>query len=877
MNWFGRLRVVTSKERTTRELDEELQFHLDRLVEEHIAAGMSPGDARRAAQREFGSIAFLEDECRSSRGVEWVENLSQDLRYAFRNFGRRPGFAVAVVAMLAVGIGATAAVFSVVDRVLFRGLPYANAAELVSAGVRIPWLEYDFLTPWVYDQMRRDPNLFAASTSWSGIADCDITEDRPVRLGCARVESTFLPMLGIQPALGRNFNRQEDLPDVPPVALISQRLWKTRFGGDPGAVGRRLAVDGRQVLIVGVLPADFELPTLDRADVLMPLGLPPVIPASTAANSRPIRVYARLRPGLTPARARDYVLRQDRFFADIPPDVRQHVQFHVRSLRDLSTGSFRAASWVLLAAVLAMLSIACANSANLLLARSAAMRRELAIRVALGAGRARMIRQSLTESLLLSSAGGAAGCALAYGLLRVFVLIAPDGIPHLAEATLDFRVLLFGIAASLACGVAFGLAPALYTPGPAMLTGVRATASAVFARRVLVTSQLAVSIVLLTCAGILLQSFWNQQAVALGIRGERVVTAQLVLGARYGQPAQRREFYEKLEARIKRLPGIEAVALSDTLPPAGVPRSMPIFVPEVDGKKPVETGTPGIVIWRSVSPAYFLALGIPIVRGRPFTDDDRRPGERSIILSASYAKFLFGDEDPLGRRMCQSRGRDGHTTLWHTIVGVAADVRNTGLSDRNDPEYYVCRRTGENDAHPASAVILRAQGRTGALSALLRTEIASIDPALPVTIRTFAEHVGELAARPRFQASLLVLFAGIGLLIAALGLYGLVHFLVTQREREFGIRLALGATPLRLVRMILWDASRWTAAGMVIGVAGASVAARSLRSLLFHVSPADPVAYCGAATLLVAVALLAALLPSLRAARLDPATTLRHD
>jgi predicted permease len=397
------------------------------------------------------------------------------------------------------------------------------------------------------------------------------------------------------------------------------------------------------------------------------------------------------------------------------------------------------------------------------------------------------------------------------------------------------------------------------------------------ARRLMVGGQIAVSLVLVTCAGIFLQSLWNRQAVSLGLRTDSVVTAQFVLGPRYAPPAARAAFYEQLEARLARLPGVESVALSDSLPPGGTPRSQPIFAPVVEGKPPFDEGTPGVVIWRAVTPDYFRALGIPILRGRPFTDDDRRPAERSIILSAAYARRLFGDENPLGRRMSRYPGAERNPAAWYTIVGVAADARNSGLTDHNDPEYYLARRRGSTvyeDIPMASAIIVR--GGAG-MAAMLRSEIAGMDAALPVIVRSFERHVAELASRPRFQAWLLVLFAAIGMLLAGFGLYGLVSFLVAQREREFGVRLALGATQANILKLVLGDALSWTLGGLVVGLAGAAVAARTLRSLLFHVSPGDPAAYVTAAAVLTTLAAAAAFVPSRRAARVDPAITLRQD
>jgi predicted permease len=799
----------------------------------------------------------------------------QDVHYALRSFRSKPALAIAVISILAVGIGATTAVFSVVDRVLFRPLPYGAAERLVSLGIRIPWLEFDFLTAGSYAELRRDPGPLTALTSWSGVADCDWTGDRPARLRCGRVESTFLPVLGVAPVLGRNFTPEEDRPGAPRVALISHALWKNRFGADIGAVGKQMEIDGQPALIVGVLPADFELPTLDRADLIIPQALPPNVQLGT----RPLRIYGRLREGVGPAQARDAILaRAQQLFTEVPPHVRKQVQFHVLGLRDVQMGEYRAASWTLLAAVLATLWIACANAANLLLARSLARRREWAIRVALGASRSRMAAQTLTEGLLLSLAGGAAGCILAQGLLRLFIALAPEGIPPLSAASLDTRVLLFGVGASLLCGLVFGLAPGFYMPKVEMLGGSRTSGPVgLLARRVLVGAQIAVSLVLATCAGLFLQSLWNRQSVGLGLHTDGVVTASFVLGPRYATPAARTAFYEQLEARIVRLPGLESAALSDSLPPGGIPRSQPIFAPVVEGKQPFDSGTPGIVVWRAVTPGYFRTLSIPILRGRAFTEDDRRPSERSIILSESYARRLFGEENPLGRRMSRFPGDARNPALWYTIVGVAADVRNSGLTDRNDPEYYLARRhapTQYEDLPMASSIVARG---SASIAAMLRREIVALDPALPVVAESFDHHVGELAARPRFEAWLLALFAGIGMLLACFGLYGLVSFLVAQREREFGIRMALGASEGGILKLVLGDVLRWTVGGLVCGLAGAAAAARALRSLLFHVSPEDPSVYAMACVVLATLAMAAAFLPSRRAARVDPASTLRQD
>lgn len=870
MKWSRRLRTVFKKDSNDLELDSEIQFYLDHLIDEKRAAGMTPDEARHAALREFGGVAQIQEECRSSRGLDWLDGLVQDIRYAARSVRRRPAFALTVALVMATGIGASTAVFSVVDRGLFRPSPYSEPGRLVSLGVRVKILEFDFLTASAYAKLKALDTPLSAVTSWSGMAPCDLTGEQMARMNCARVESTFLPVLGIQPALGRNFAVDEDVPGAPPVALISYAVWKSRFGGDTAMAGRKVELDGAPVRVVGVLPEDFEMPALEKADLLIPQYLP-----RNPAGQRPLHVLGRMKPGATPAQVRDRVAAMvaQHIFAEAPPQYRNEAEFIVRGLRELQTGDLRLAYWTLLAAVLAMLLIACANTANLMLARAVNRQREMAVRAAMGAARTRLMRQLLTESLLLSLAGGAGGCLLAGILLRLFVVIAPAGIPRLAEASLDWRVLLFVLCASLTCGVLFGLGPALQTPKPSALTGGRVAGAAnPRLRHLLVGAQLAVSLTLLTCAGLLLQSLWNQQTLPLGLRPEHVVVADIALGPRYGQPAARLQFFEQLEERLRAIPGVDSVAVTDTLPPGGIPRSQPYFALRPEGRAEFKQGTGGLVVWRLVTPEYFRALGIPILRGRGFTEQDRSEKPGAIIVSQALAAKLFPDRNPV-----QARFQRGPNGQMHTVVGVAGNVRNGGLGEHSDMEYYLVRRHAPEDGLLASSVILRSSGQSPALAAVLRATVAGMDRALPVKIQTFEDHIGELAARPRFQAALLTLFALLGLLMAATGLYGLISFLVAQREQEFGIRLALGASPAQIARMMLAHAARWTAGGLLAGVAGSAIAAHSLRGLLFRVPALDPKAFTTAALLLAGLALLAALPPARRASRLDPMATLRRD
>lgn len=872
MSLKHRLLHLLRRNAADKALDDESRFHIECQTQANIEAGMPPAEARRAAVLEFGPVEGLKEECRSARGVDWLDQLGQDLRYAFRNFRHRPAFTLTAVAVTALGIGSAAAVFGVVDRVLFRGQPYSRPETIVSVGMAFPIFEYDFLTSTSYRELKRDHPPFESVTSWSGVVPCDLTEFNPVRMQCARVESTFLPFLGVQPALGRNFTAAEDLPGVPRVALLSHSFWKSRFGGQPAAIGRTISLDSMAFTIIGVLPESFELPSLDKADVVFPQALPA---NDTPRTTRAIRVFARLKPGVTAAQAvpmlapfYDYIFR-----TEAPPQYRNEAKLRVRPLREFQSGDVHTPSWALLAAVLLMLLIACANVTSLLLARTLARGRDLAVRAALGASRARLIRQSLTEALLLALCGAAAGYLLARLLLSLFVLLAPPGVPHLSSAAIDLRVLIFLLAGALACGLAFGLTSALVTPRPAWLTGHRIAGDrSLRARHFFLAAQVALSLVLLSSSALLLESLWNQRTLHLGLSSDRAVTAEITLSLRYRTPAERQAFFDTLESRLRSMPGIRSVAHSDSLPPGGISRNQPYFALQAEGRPATPRGTGGIVVWRAVSSSYFDALRIPILRGRAFAAEDARPEVRSIILSEMLAKRLFPGQDPLGKRMKRFFDAD-----WHTVVGIARDVRNGGLADSTSPEYYVPRRIAPDSFFRTANFILRGDAPASVMQSWLRAEVAALDRTIPLSPRTLDEWIGELAARPRFHALLLTLFAALGLLLAAIGLYGLMSFLVAQRTSELGVRLALGATPANVTRMLLAQALRFTLPGLLAGLLGATAAARALRTLLFHVSPLAPAPFLSAAALLLLAVLLAAFLPARRAARLDPVVTLRQD
>ena len=801
------------------------------------------------------------------------------MRYAFRGLRRNPLFAITAVATVAIGIGASTAVFSVVDRVLFRPLPYASENSLVSVGMMAPLDSTEFMFASEIIDLRRDPGPFSAITSFqAGALAVDLTEQNPVRLQALRVQANFLQTLGVLLVRGRSFTAEEDLPNGPRVAIISYGLWRSRFAGDAGAIGRTLSLDGVPTRIVGVLPANFETPTLARADVLLPQALD----ESRERQGRAFRVFARMKPGITPRRAyAELAPHFQRALETVPPQFRKEISLRVRSVRDRQTGDARLASEILFGAVLAVLLMACANVANLLLARSLSREREIAIRTALGASKLRLLRQSLAESLAIAFIGAIAGSALAAVLLRVFVAIAPAGLPQIEKATLDLRVLAFALIASLAAGLVFGIAPALRTGS--LASGNRYSGpSRGGLRSILVATQIAVSVVLLTSAALLLRSLWNLENVASGMEASHVLTAKFTLGSyRYGRDSEQVAFFNQLEERLASVPGAEALTISDSLPPSGATRSRLLAAISVEGQSPRPEGTGGMVTWRYVTPGYFSTLGIPILQGRGFTAEDRAPGTQAVIISQTLRRRLFPNGNALGRRILRDEGGD-----WFTVIGITADVQNAGGGQAPAPEYYLLRKNVPDFVFHhheppigwrAASVAIRTGINPKYVAAALRQTIAGVDNALPVQIETMRDRFADTEARPRFNATVLALFAAIALAMAAAGLFGVMSFLMARRTREFGIRMALGATPRTVLRTALAQSARWIVCGLGVGIAASFAAANWLRSLLFQVPPFDPWALATAVAVLLAVAAIAALLPANRAARLDPVAALREE
>jgi putative ABC transport system permease protein len=859
------------------DLERELHSDLELEEEEQRRNGLSEEDAQHAARRALGNATLIQEHTREVWGGMTFERLLQDFRYALRGFGRNPVFTIAVIGTLAVGIGATTAVFSVVDRILFRSLPYAHDDRLVSVGTVHSLERQEFMMGMFFFDWRDNQTPFESMAIQSTMPHpCDLVENNPAQLSCLSFDAGFLPILGVSPVLGRNFLPEEDRPKAPEVVLISYGLWQDHYNRDPGILNRTIDVDGNSARVIGVLPKDFQFPTLQSADVIFAMALNRADQATANGGfGYPMRTFARLKPGVSIEQARQEMEPLFEHTRDtlIPQDVQKDIHLSIRSLRDRETQEVQSAAWILLGSVFAVLLIACANVASLMMARGAARERELAVRSALGASRGRLIRQTLTETALLSLAGATVGMALAEGLLRTFVDLAPTAIPFLKRAGLDLRIASFTILLSLVCAGLFGLLPAMQTPRVATLAsrGARFRQSTLL-RQALVAMQIAISMILLSGAALLLKSFQNMEDQSLGMQTGGVFTVQIALPHfRYNSDQRVMDFFLRAEAAVRRLPGIRAVAISDSVPAGGWRSGGRWSGLIVEGRPKPESGTGGTLATRTVTPEYFRALNIPIIRGRNFTEDERRSGAPVAMISRLMAARLLPGEDPIGRRIrCDS--------AWCVVVGVTENVKNGGLLEPDDPEIYFLRHsTANNWTGRTPIMIVDSVLSPKSVVPWARSQIAQIDPTVPITTETLNEQISKLADRPRFETALLGFFALCGLLMAVIGLYGVIAFIAAQRTQEIGVRMALGATRFDVLRMIAGEGVRLILFGGIAGLGAAMATAQLLKSLLFNVGPHDAAPYIVVVLLLSLVALAATLIPASHAASVEPMRALRTE
>ena len=875
--------------RQEREMDEELRFHIEMETRRNIDAGLSPAEARRRALAQFGGVERHKDDVRDERGAGWLYDGWSDLRFAGRSLRRQAGFTTVAIITLALGIGATATLFGVVKSVLLTPLPYGNPdgiAVVWSAwkGFDQTWLSYDEWEGW-----RARIPAFADIALFSD-ASVTFDGDAPERVRSANVHANLFPILQVRPLLGRGFTAEEDRPGGPNVVVLSYGLWQRRFGADPSVVGREIQISGQAATVVGVMPSGFRLPLDFGADGATEAYFPiatdaaqqgavpgPDFPKDGASPGW--YAVARLAPGATTttanAQLRTLVAELERF------GYMANVNFHAYTvpIEEQITGRVRPVLLVVFGAVVFVMLIACANVAGLLLVRGESRRRELAVRVALGAGSRRLTRLLLAESGVLAALGGALGVALAALGVKLLRANAPAGLPRVAETTLDWGVLLFALATAIIAALLAGVLPALQAtqiaPAGELKEGGRGATSGrarLRWRQSLVATEVALAVVLVVAAGLMIRSVRNLLAIDAGFRPDGVLTLRLSTPSTwYPDSVRVAGFWDELQRRVAAVPGVRQVGAVRNLPLA---TEMGDWGLQIEGyTPPPNQGAPGD--WQIVTPGYFEAMGLTLRAGRVFDARDDMSGALALIVNQAFVDRYFANRQALGGRV-RINGSD--STLKYTIVGVVENVHHNTLVGQVKPEFYAtlaqfARAPGST--RRSMSLVVRTDGDPTALVAPVRAVIRGLDARLPISeVRTMRDIVNSAIAGPRFAMQLLGLFGVLALLLSAIGIFGIVSQVVTSRSHEFGIRAALGATPRELVVLSLRTGVRQAVAGLVIGVVIALVLTRAMTSMLQGVAPTDPWTFLAVVLVTGLVAVAASVGPARRAGRTDPSRVL---
>ncbi|HZU24722.1 MAG TPA: ABC transporter permease [Bryobacteraceae bacterium] len=853
-------------------LDEEISTHLDLLSSEYQRQGLSADEARAAARREFGALQQMREVHRDQRSVPLVDSVSQDIRYAVRSLRRRPGFTLAALTILALGIGPNAAVFSVVDAILFRSLPFRDPGRLVE-------ITGGSLHNQASLVMIRDASRLADYASYGDATEANLTgQGEPARIPVSSISGNLLDVLGVMPQRGRSFHRDEEMPGRGNAIILSHALWQERFAGDPGIIGRTIHIDDVVRTVVGVMPADFRFPTAETQAW---------IPATVDPRNDgyywwafSLSLVGRLHAGATPAAARAELKQvipriRDAFPWKMWPDWA--ADSNVVPLQESLTAGTRRRLLILFGSVLLVLLIACCNLATLMLSRGLARQREIATRTALGAGRWRILRQLFTEGLLLSFMGALIGIALAFAVQSILTRVLPANTPRVNEIAINARVLLFTAVAAVLSTVVFSIAPAVLLTRSSLHHSIHSAARVTGGRTssALVTVEIALAVVLVCAAALMGRSLWTMSGIATGIRADHLLTARIspngstchAFGSCVG-------FYADLLNRTRTLPGVQTAAAANTLPLA---TAYSAFAAELENH-PLLPGHEADMLWvTSITPDYLAAMGIPILRGRGFTDLDAAGSEQVILVSASTAARWWPGQDPIGKHI-----RATWLKKSRRVIGVVPDIQATPIGQRYGPiqgqTWIPYAQPIDGAPAPEMTVVLRTTRDPLTYAAELRRQVRALSADVPITdVQTMEEVVRGSLATPRSTLWLLFSFAALALALGVAGIYGVVSWNVSRRVPEIGVRIAMGATPAAVCRMVLSQTVRMACVGIVIGIGGALAASRLLHSLLFGVSPHDPLTYVAGAAILFGTGLLAGYMPSRRAARIDPVSALRFD
>ncbi len=891
---FRRLRYLLHRDEFAGDLEEEMRLHVELRARRMADRGMAREEARFAARRQFGNPAIIHDTSSAEWGFTAFDRLWQDVRQGARTLRKSPGFALFAVATLGVGLGVNTAIFSLVNAVVLRGLPYRDSGRLVSL-----WEETVGAGPNNMSTSRghgekaanRSPVSIAnwveyrrRSQSFDGIAMYQINSlnltgvGAPERISGDFVSANFLSVLGVQPVLGRNFLEGEDRREAPHVVILTHEFWEQRMGADPQVLGQSLWLDGEAWRIVGIMPPNFRSPSQiayhERTQFFVPAPIPPQ--QLTAHGQHSVDVLARLKPGVSVRAAQSELDAISAQLAAEFKDTNRNLIARIGPLRDDIARNVHDSLYALLGASSLIVLITCVNIANLLLVRAIARRHETSVRFALGAGRFRVVRQFLAESMLLAVAGCLAGVAFGEAMRRLLVALAPGNIPRIDAVSIDWRV--FGMAALIATitGIVFGVAPAWQActakASEALRSAHRNTGGRgpMRWRTLLTGAQVALSMVLLVGAGLLLRSFVTVMRVDLGFQPDHILALSINLPpAKYNPGGQDHgeylRFFEQLEDRVRVLPGVQAAAFANRMPLRG----------GWGGSTFLDGGPQGgfDADKQAVSPGYFATFGLRLLRGRLFTAADRDGSQTVSIVNEAFAREWLNGADPVGHRWQYGPGNP-----WITIVGMVSDIRRGGKTQPMAPQIYLAAAQTKSYPTRLADFAVRTSGNPLQLADTIRREVLAIDPDQPVTnVATYDEIVDRNVAERRFQTVLLLIFAALAVGLATVGVFGVLAYSVTQRTSEMGIRMALGASRAEIMGMVLRQAAAITVAGLVVGLIGAWTLSRFVATMLFQVQPHDLLTYAGAAAILACVSLAASLAPARRGAKIEPVVALRYE
>ncbi|HTX77981.1 MAG TPA: ABC transporter permease [Terracidiphilus sp.] len=875
------LMQLFARRRIYRDLADEIRQHIEEKTEALMAEGMSREEAQRAARREFGNVTRIEERGREAWMWPLAESLWADVRFAFRQLTRNSGFALTVILTLALGIGATTAIFSLVNAVLLRPLPFPESDRLM-------WLKMqDHSVPGVVPESLSYPDYFdwrAQNTTFSGIAtyrgggDTLQLHGASDRIDTQTVSANFFTVLGIAPFLGRNFTWEDEKAGHRAVVL-SYELWQSQFSSNRDIAGTSIQLDGKSYTVAGVMPAEFQFPFAEvPPQAWLSLAVDEENKTASQRGFDVLNAMGRLKPGVTVEHAQADLSRIAANLAQAYPDSNKQlysalVQPELQQL----TGDTRPALRVLFGAVMLVLLIVCANVAGLLLARYSRRGAEFALRSAIGASRAALIRQLLVESITLSLCGGLAGIALAFGLVRTAINLMPAGIPRIDQASVDGRVLLFDIGLSLAAGIFFGLLPALRSsrsaPANVLREGSRSLAGSQSSHRLhnaMVVAQTAIGLILLISSGLLIRSFVRILNVDPGFDARNVLTARAAVRAVDGHSDQMVQFYRELSHRIAALPGVQSAALGWPLPMSNSQASISF---NIQGR-PIARGDEPSEAMGLAMPGYFATMRIPLIAGRDFRAQDDHKAPPVIIVNQAFAQKYFPSQNPVGQHIQVRLGDGVLDSPIREVVAVVGNTKEKGLSAAPAPLYYL---PFAQAVITNPYIIVRAQGDPMLLENSIRGAVHEMDQSVPVyQVLPLSDYLSKSAAQPRFQTFVLTCFAAIALILAAIGLYGLLSYMVVQRTLEIGLRMALGARRSDVLGMMLRHGLGFAAAGIVVGVIASAAVTRLLSGMLYGIHPSDPITFAVTSALLLLVSAGASIVPAYRAARLDPMATLRE-